>query len=109
MANHNGLQVPTRPDRTVPDAEQARRDWVDHGTAPAPAGKGPAPRRAAKTKAKEKQVRMSFRVPESLNKQFRIALALSDADPTEVLCELVQRYVEEQNLSAADIRRALAA
>lgn len=98
MSKNDGLRVPARPRRKVPASEQIARDraeWVATGARP--------------ESAKEKQVRMTFRAPQSLQKRFKLAVALSDEDPSAVLCALVEQYVATQDMSPDSIRRALAA
>lgn len=58
---------------------------------------------------KDKQVRMTFRVSQALQKRFKLAVALSDEDPSAVLCTLMEQYVAAQDMSPDNIRRALAA
>ena len=96
MSKNDGLQVPARPRRTVPESGQIardRKDWVATGTRPEP--------------AKEKRVRMTFRVSQALQS------ASSCGRPerrgtSDVLCALMEQYVEAQDMSPATIRRALA-
>ena len=98
MSKNDGLQVPARPQRTVPESDQIARDraeWVATGTRPEP--------------TKDKPVRMTFRVSQALQKRFKLAAALNDEDPSAVLCGLMEQYVATQDMSPDNIRRALAA
>lgn len=98
MSQNDGLQVPARPRRKVPESDQIARDraaWVATGSHTEP--------------VKEKRVRMTFRTPQSLQKRFKIAAALRDEDPSKVLCDLMEVYIDAQDISPATIRRALAA